>query len=282
MTEARALRKNDVVQRLRMLLNPADVVDERAKIGTELLGQLNDKDLLAVFGKICVFKKSIEENMPSLMKSISAQDTSETRTALTWALRRFILVTQHLTLELKNKKESRDNADEVQAVVAAGGDAELQAALQKGLPKVFGRDFDFLDVWSDIEKTSKGLDPIGDLSMLAELQKRRVQKLLYDTQSMNLSIATGAAAVVDKAIDRLQRILDNVARVALDTGAIKREPLRIENTLTAGVSFFQNMIGNDVAKEKALQATMRLVRMIQDEAGVYVQSALPSGDENDD
>lgn len=283
MAVPRPMKTSDLVDRVRTFLKPEVIVDDAARLGTEVLQRLQDPQLLFVFGHVCVYRKPIETAIEKIRTMLQLERDDTVTTNLTAALRRLVLVGSGLAKEVRERLKAKEQIAVEQGAELRGEDVSAIQQARAGVPPLFNKDSDTGVVWNDVIQRAGKSNPIAELEWLAEVQRRLVTQMLIESQGLNRIMAIQASKMLDRAIHRLQQLYDNIARLYLETGKLERAPHRVQASLEGGVAFFKALPVDSDAKNKALNATMRLIELIKSDAGVYEQKALADRtDDSDD
>jgi hypothetical protein len=149
--------------RVRAVLNPAMLKDEKARAGVDSLLALADKELVVVFMKSAVVKKPLEEIIAYVTKFRECDCES-----LSAAIRRMVLTTLPIVRDLQKSRSATCSLS-----------SEVSSSYQ--VPMMFGAGNNFAAVLADCWDRKNSFVVIEELRMMAEIQKRRLLSFLFET-----------------------------------------------------------------------------------------------------
>lgn len=183
-----------LIVRLRSLLDPNIVIDGLAKQGTVVLAALRDEELMQVAKWTLIDRRSTDD-------VIDAFCPAADRVVVQSALRRLLLLGRPIQQELQ---ASRDKE-------------EAPAPLL-----LFCSSNSFDDVLKDCMSTPKDMDVVKHLAVTAEIQRRRLFRMLEETASMPTQFLN--ADKINAATEGLRRILDSLLKAQEAVGIIEKRP----------------------------------------------------------
>lgn len=214
------------VATLRALLDPAKIVHEDARSGSESLLLLEDENLYAIFEDICVrgnrlVLKVAEKYLPS------GALTEETSHIYTAALRRLSIVGESLAARIKRRREAKA-AEEKQSMRAELVKLDINPGMQLS------------EHINKAKKAGKDIDCVQKMAGVVTLLENQLETLYtYPTRQAQPFMGVGQVNMV---ANTYMSALSQLHRMQVDVGIVEKQPEKMEvNLRNAGA--FQTYLG---------------------------------------
>jgi len=247
-----------IEERLRFFLNPQVIQDSNIRVGSEILLTFTPSLLLLLFKRVCYKREETKEVLISLtptQESIRNLGESEIDSVIA-ALRRLTLVSLPIVKEL--------GIEIVKTKIAENPTIPAKQVVEQSigkLPGEFGQeDWSFTELMEDIEKRSVDLHVLTSYKILAEIQKRRVYRMLRQYHSMPNAVS--AAKWLDGAFESYRKTLDSISNLQIKTGETQQAPIPFEVTIGESFKQFVSEMSDGHQRGQMLRASSAFVEMV--------------------
>ena len=225
-----------IIIRVRSLLDPNIVLDSQAKQGTAILAALPDEELMQVVKWTLIDRRSTDDVFDAFCPTAD-------RVQVQAALRRLILLGRPIQQELQAVRDKEE------------------------APKpllLFSPSTNFSDVLTECSQAPKDFDVTKHLAVLAEIQKRRLIRMLEETATMPTQFMQ--ADKINAASEGLRRILETLIGAQEKIGIIEKRPEKLDIRLQGALQGYMSGM-EESSKDELIRFGERFVQMIEDKYG---------------
>jgi hypothetical protein len=258
--------------KVRTVIDPKGLKEVRARAGTDLLMQMDDRELLVWFKKMFKDKRSPTELAMELMAAKKLRRGSYEQT-LVLAFRRLSIVGIPIHKEIEAEKAKKQAAKAFAGGPAnQSGEVQVIASDNSPLPLELSPENNFEMVIMDCKAQSLMTSGMDELKLLVEVQKRRLLRMLRHYS--NLPNPFLSSRLIDQTVDIYRRSLDTLIDAQIRTGTLPQVATPIDVRLQGAFASFHQDLNDGPAgsKDLMLDAVLKFVDMVQND---YAAKLLP-------